>query len=69
MEYAKDEIFQITYNKKLDKLQIGQPNIGKRILKKIKHHKIITLSIIAIIAFSIANTIMIYNFIQLLLKI
>lgn len=69
MEYAKDEIFQITYNKKLDKLQIGQTNIGKRILKKVKRHKIITLSIIAIIAFSIANTIMIYNFMQMLLKI
>lgn len=69
MEYAKDEIFKITYNKKLDRLQLGQANLGKRILKKIKHHKIITLSIIAVIAFSVANTIMIYNFMQMLLKI
>lgn len=66
METTKEEMFKITYNEKLDKLQIKNNNIIKNIVKKIKKHKIITTSIIALIAFSIANTIMIYNFLQIL---
>lgn len=66
METTKEEIFKITYNEKLDKLQIKNNNIIKNIVKKIKKHKIITTSIIALIAFSMANTIMIYNFLQIL---
>mgnify|MGYP005787093219 CR=1 FL=1 len=66
METTKEEMFKITYNEKLDKLQIKNNNIIKNIVKKIKKHKIITTSIIALIAFSMANTIMIYNFLQIL---
>mgnify|MGYP005784644957 CR=1 FL=1 len=69
METTKEEIFKITYNEKLDKLQIQNHNVLKKIAKNIKRHKIITTSIIALIAFSMINTIMIYNFLQILLRI
>ena len=69
METTKEEIFKITYNEKLDKLQIQNHNVQKKIAKNIKRHKIITTSIIALIAFSMINTIMIYNFLQILLRI
>ena len=69
METTKEEIFKITYNEKLDKLQIQNHNVLKKIAKNIKRHKIITTSIIALIAFSMINTIMIYNFLQILQRI
>ena len=69
METTKEEIFKITYNEKLDKLQIQNHNVLKKIAKNIKRHKIITTSIIALIAFSMINTIMIYNFMQILQRI
>ena len=69
METTKEDIFKITYNEKLDKLQIQNHNVLKKIAKNIKRHKIITTSIIALIAFSMINTIMIYNFLQILLRI
>lgn len=69
METTKEEIFKITYNEKLDKLQIKNHNVLKKIAKNIKRHKIITTSIIALIAFSMINTIMIYNFLQILQRI
>ena len=69
METTKEEIFKIIYNEKLDKLQIQNHNVLKKIAKNIKRHKIITTSIIALIAFSMINTIMIYNFMQILQRI
>ena len=69
METTKEEIFKIIYNEKLDKLQIQNHNVLKKIAKNIKRHKIITTSIIALIAFSMINTIMIYNFLQILQRI
>ena len=69
METTKEEIFKITYNEKLDKLQIQNHNVLKKIVKNVKRHKIITTSIIALITFSMINTIMIYNFMQILQRI
>lgn len=69
METTKEEIFKITYNEKLDKLQIQNHSVLKKIAKNIKRHKIITTSIIALITFSMINTIMIYNFMQILQRI
>lgn len=69
METTKEEIFKITYNEKLDKLQIQNHNVLKKIVKNVKKHKIITTSIIALITFSMINTIMIYNFMQILQRI
>ena len=69
METTKEEIFKITYNEKLDKLQIQNHNVLKKIVENVKRHKIITTSIIALITFSMINTIMIYNFMQILQRI
>ena len=69
MESTKEEIFKNTYNEKLDKLQIQNHNVLKKIVKNVKRHKIITTSIIALITFSMINTIMIYNFMQILQRI
>ena len=66
MEYAKDEIFQIRYNTKLNRLQIGSESWTSKIYKKIKRHKLLTTIIIVLITFSTANIIMIYNFIEIL---
>ena len=66
MEYAKDEIFQIRYNTKLNRLQIGSESWTSKIYKKIKRHKLLTTIIIALITFSTANIIMIYNFMGIL---
>lgn len=66
MEYAKDEIFQIRYNTKLNRLQIGSERWTSKIHKKIKRHKLLTTIIIALITFSTANIIMIYNFMEIL---
>ena len=66
MEYAKDEIFQIRYNTKLNRLQIGNESWTSKIHRKIKKHKLLTTIIVALIMFSIANIIMIYNFIGIL---
>lgn len=69
MEYAKDEIFQIRYNTKLNRLQIGSESWTNKIHKKIKRHKLLTTIIIALITFSTVNIIMIYNFIEILQNI
>lgn len=69
MEYAKDEIFQIRYNTKLNRLQIGSESWTSKIHKKIKRHKLLTTIIIALITFSTANIIMIYNFMEILQNI
>ena len=41
MEYAKDEIFQIRYNTKLDRLEMKGESWTSRLSKKIKRHKLI----------------------------
>ena len=69
MEYAKDDVFQIRYNTNLNRLQIGQERWTSRLLKTMKKHRLITTTVIAFIMFSIANIIMIYNFMRILQNI
>jgi len=69
MEYAKDGIFQIGYNTKLNERTIKNEEWASRILKKISRHKFITTTIIAFLIFSTANVIMIYNFMKILQNI
>ena len=66
MEYAKDEIFQVRYNTKMDKLQIRHEKLVKRIIKTMRRHKLITVTAITFLIFSILNVVMIYNFLKLL---
>ena len=66
MEYAKDEIFQIQYNEKLNQLQVKQERWTSKIYKKIKTHKFIITIIMAFIMFSTINLIMINSFFKIL---
>ncbi len=66
MEYAKDEVFQISYNQKKDKLEYP---LRKRIRESIRHNRILTLFLTLGISFSVINFILIYNFFALLEKI
>ena len=69
MEYAKDEIFQIRYNTKLNRLEMGGQNWISKIYQKIKRHKLLTTTIIAFIMFGSINMIMISSFMKILQNI
>lgn len=65
MEYAKDEIFEIRYNSKLDKLQLGKGK-KRKILNAMKRHKLITTVMISFVIFASVNIAMICSFINIL---
>ena len=69
MEYANDEIFQIRYNTKLNRLEMRGESWTSRLYKKIKRHKLVSTTIIAFFIFSTINMIMIYNFMKILQNI
>ena len=66
MEYAKDEIFKIRYNTKLNRLQMKKENWTSKIYQIIKSHKFITTVIIVFLLLSVINIIMINSFIKIL---
>lgn len=66
MEYAKDEIFNIKYNAKLDRLEVKSNTSLNRIWRGIKHHKLITTAMLAFVIFSSINIIMIWSFMNIL---
>lgn len=69
MEYAKDEIFQIKYNTKMNQLETGEKNWTSRLYKKIKRHKLLTTTIIAFFMFATINMVMICSFMKILQKV
>lgn len=66
MEYAKDEIFNIRYNTKMDRLQIGHKTLKDRIFESIRQHKLITTVVASFLIFSCINVAMIWNFMNIL---
>lgn len=66
MEYAKDEIYSVYYNKGKDKLE---KSFLKRFWNKIINNKFLTLLISLGVIFSILNFILIYSFFEILNKI
>lgn len=69
MEYAKDEIFQVRYNTKLNRLEMRGESWTSRLYKKIKRHKLLTTTIIAFFMFAILNIVMICSFMKILQSI
>lgn len=69
MEYAKDEIFQIKYNTKLNRLEMEKENWTNKFAKKMRNHKLLTTTIIAFFMFATLNMVMIYSFIRILEKL
>lgn len=66
MEIAKDNIFNVRYNTKLDRLEFPKQNWTNRLYKSMKEHKFITATVITFFSFSTLNCILIYNFMQIL---
>lgn len=66
MEYAKDEIFSIRYNKKKDKLEYP---FYRKAIKRVINNKFITILILMGVLFSVFNFILIYMFFDILSKI
>jgi len=66
MEYAKDEIFSIHYNKRKDKLEYS---FGRRVLNRILNNKFLSLLIVMGILFSVLNFTLIYYFFEILNEI
>ncbi len=66
MEYAKDEIFSISYNEKKDKLEYS---FFRRFVKRILNNKFMTLLIVMGVLFSTLNFTLIYCFFEVLSRI
>lgn len=69
MEYAKDEIFQVRYNTKLNRLEMRGESWTRRLYKKITRHKLLTTTIIAFFMFATLNMVMICSFMKILQNI
>ncbi len=66
MEYAKDEVFNITYNTTLNRLEIKQKKWTSRFKKVIKYNKFILSVISLFIAFCAVDSVLILYFIRIL---
>lgn len=66
MEYAKDEIFKVRYNTKLNRLEMNSDHWTSRCYQKMKRHKLLTTVIIAFFMFATINLAMIYSFMKIL---
>lgn len=66
MEYAKDEIFQVRYNTKLDRLEFKKDGWTSIVRRQIKKHKFMTTVISICTIFSTLNFVLIYYFMKVL---
>lgn len=69
MEFAKDEIFNIRYNTKLNRLEIKEEGWTSRLKKFLRKHMLINMFLIAFIVLSSINFLLIFNFINILSNI
>ena len=69
MLYANEDIFNISYNSELDRLEINNQKSNNKIKKKNNENKIIIVLVILFGIFSIMNSILIYSFMELLKNI
>lgn len=61
-----ENIFNVNYDTKLDKLEIQKRNKVNKIFKRIYNNKFISLIVTSFIVFSIINFYMIYSFMKIL---
>ena len=66
MEYAKDEVFQIRYNTRLDRLQIKEKGFFNWLRRMVKRHKLLTTVVISFTVFAVVNVVMIVSFMRIL---
>ena len=69
MEYAKDEIFNIRYNTRLNRLEIKNESWTSKFTKFFKKHMLLNIFLIAFILLSSINFLLIYNFMAILTNI
>ncbi len=69
MEYAKDEIFNIRYNTRLNRLEIKNESWTSKFMKFFKKHMLLNIFLIAFILLSSINFLLIYNFMAILTNI
>ena len=62
MELTKDEIFNIRYNTKLNRLEIKKKSWTSKLSDFFKNHILLSITIISFIIFSIIDILLIYNF-------
>ena len=65
MEYAKEDLFNIRYNTKINRIKIQKESWTSLLLKKTKKHKFISIVVIAFLGFSIVNIVMIWSFMKI----
>ena len=65
MDITNENIFNVKYNTKLDRLELRKKNW---FVKKIQKHKIVSIMVTILIMFSCLNFFLIYNFFKLLEK-
>ncbi len=66
MEYAKDEIFQIRYNKNVNRLETNNKGWTSRLYHKIKRHKLLTTMMIVFMMCTLMNIVMMGSFMKIL---
>lgn len=65
MEYAKEDLFNIRYNTKINRVKIQKESWTSSFIKKIKRHKLATTVVLTFFTFSIINVVMIWNFMRI----
>lgn len=68
MIYANEDIFNVSYNSRLDRLQINEKSRKNKIKRVIKNNKLITTLLTMFLAFCFLNGLLIYTFLSLLKK-
>lgn len=68
MEYAKDEIFNIRYNAKLNRSQIKEKKWTSRTKKFFQKHMLINMFLMMFVVFASINFLLIYNFFNILIN-
>lgn len=69
MECAKEKFFEVMYDTKLDKLIIKKERLISKIKRWIRVHKFMSIVMLSFCMFSLANIIMIFNFMKILQNI
>ncbi len=66
MEYAKDEVFKITYNTSVSRLKNKDEKWTSKVWHKIKKHKFISVIVLLFFMFSCINFLLIQYFITIM---
>lgn len=69
MKGTEEKLFEVMYDTKKDRLVLRKQTWIRKMMRKIKTHKLITTIAMAFFMFATLNVVMIYNFMKLLQNI